>query len=300
MPSTQQYAAPEFSSPANLSVPQDSQATSSGSSSLGIPDASIIDPIFQINDPNSSYTVDHSPWNCFLSKYLVTDVQDINRIRYGCVSLQDHAALKCYLQQLQSTDTRVLDRDEQLAFWFNLYNARIVDIVLDNYPVRSVRQIKQKFTDFVGPFDDEGAVTILGKSLSLTDVESGIVRPVWKDPRVHYGLNCASFGCPNLASTAWTAENLEGQLNAAAYRYINSGRAVKRGLFGVRTTKIYKWYKSDFGGTDEAVLNHIRQYADCNTLNLLCGQQKIAGYFYDWSLNDGRILRRRLLEPLIR
>jgi len=64
--------------------------------------------------------------------------------------------------------------------------------------------------------------------------------------------------------------------------------------------KIYKWYKDDFGGTDQAVLNHIRQYADGNTLNKLCGQTEICGYFYDWSLNDGRIQRRRLLEPLIR
>lgn len=172
--------------------------------------------------------------------------------------------------------------------------------MLDNYPIRSVRQIKQKLTDFVGPFDDEGAVTVMGKSLALNDIESGIVRPVWNDPRIHYGLNCASFGCPNLSANAWTAENIDGQLNAAAYQYINSGRAVKRDWRGVRIAKIYKWYKDDFGETDEAVLNHIRQYADADTLSMLCGQQKIAGYFYDWSLNDGRILRSRLLEPLIR
>ena len=180
-----------------------------------------------------------------------------------------------------------------------MYNARTVEIVLENYPIRSIRQVKQKLTDFVGPFDDPGAVTVLGKSLSLNDIESGIVRPVWQDPRIHYGLNCASYGCPNLAPRAWTAVNLDAQLNRAASDYINSNRAVRRGLLGVRVSKIFKWYKDDFGGSDETLLNHLRQYANPTTLQKLQGQ-RILGYFYDWSLNDGRITRQRLLEPLIR
>ena len=271
-----------------------------GSSSPGIPSASLVDPIFQQSDPGSPYVVDHSTWNCLLSKYLVTDVQGINRFHYGSVTPADRSALKGYLQQLQAVDTRTLNQNEQLAYWFNLYNARTVEVVLDNYRIRSIRRVKQRFTDFVGPFDDEGAVTVLGKPLSLNDIESGIIRPVWNDPRIHYALNCASFGCPNLASRAWTANDLDGMLNQAACQYINSGRAVKRGLFGVRTSKIYKWYEADFGGSDEAVLNHLRQYANGNTLRLLNGQRKIRGHFYDWSLNDARIQRRRLLEPLIR
>ena len=300
MPLSQPFEIPQSSSSVNMAAPQAGQSTSNASGSLGIPAASLVDPIFQISDPNSPYTIDHSTWNCFLSKYLVTDTQGVNRVRYGAVTQRDHNALKCYWQHLQSVDTRTLNRDEQLAFWINLYNARTIDLVLDNYPIRSIRQIKQKLTDFVGPFDDEGAVNVLGKSLSLNDIESGIVRPVWHDPRIHYALNCASLGCPNLSPTAWTAENIDGRLNGAAYQYINSSRAIKRGLRGVRISKIYKWYKSDFGGTDQAVLNHMRQYADGETLNKLCGQRNIAGHFYDWSLNDGKITRRRLLEPLIR
>ena len=281
-------------------TPQTGPSSGSQSSALGIPDSSLVDPIFQISDPYSNYVVDHSAWSCFLARYLVTGAAGVNRLNYRQVSSNDRCALKNYLQQLQAVDTRTLNRNEQLAYWFNLYNARTVDIVLDNYPIRSIRQVKQKLTDFVGPFDDEGAVHVLGKSLSLNDIESGIVRPVWKDPRIHYALNCASYGCPNLSPTAWTADNLDQRLNGAAYEYINSDRAVKRGLRGLRVTKIYKWYKDDFGGTDQAVLNHIRQYADGNTLRKISGQQNISCYFYDWSLNDGRILRRRILEPLIR
>ena len=178
-------------------------------------------------------------------------------------------------------------------------NARTVAIVLENYRIRSVRQIKEKFTDFVGPFDDEGAVTVLGKSLSLNDIESGIIRPIYNDPRIHYALNCASYGCPNLATTAWQSHDLDARLNGAAYEYINSGRAVKRGILGLKTSKIYKWYAGDFGG-EEGVLNHLRQYANGATLQTLNCHSSIRGYFYDWSLNDARIQRRRILEPIIR
>ena len=288
-------------SPANPNAHTLSQAPNQASSntSATIPSSSLVDTVFSINDPYSNFTVDHSAWDCLLSRYMVTDAVGINRLRYAAVTPQDRGALKGYLQYLQSVDTRTLNRNEQLAFWFNLYNARTVEIVLENYPIRSIRQVKQKLTDFVGPFDDPGAVTVLGKSLSLNDIESGIVRPVWQDPRIHYGLNCASYGCPNLAPRAWTAVNLDAQLNRAASDYINSNRAVRRGLLGVRVSKIFKWYKDDFGGSDETLLNHLRQYANPTTLQKLQGQ-RILGYFYDWSLNDGRITRQRLLEPLIR
>ena len=272
---------------------------SQGGSSIGIPDSSLVDPVFEINDPHSFNGVDHSVWDCLLSCYLVTDAVGVNRLRYGAFSPQDRNALKGYLQYLQSIDTRTLNRDEQLAFWFNLYNARTADIVLDNYPIRSIRQVKTKLTDFVGPFDDPGSVNVLGTPLSLNDIESGIVRPVWKDPRIHYALNCASFGCPNLAPQAWTAANLDERLNSAAYDFINSGRAIRSGVFGVRLSKIFKWYKDDFGGSDQAVLNHLRQYANPCTLQKLQGQNVI-GHFYDWSLNDGKLTRRRLFEPFIR
>ena len=275
--------------------------SSSGSSSPGIQESSLVDPVFELNDPNSTIVVDHSIWDHFLATYLTADIQGINRINYRHVSFEDKQLLDCYLRQLQATDVRTLNRSEQLAFWFNLYNAKTVSLVLENYPLRSIRQIKQKFTDFVGPFDDEGAVRVNQVSLSLNDIESGIVRPVFNDPRIHYALNCASFGCPNLSPTAWTSQNIDARLNGAAYDYINSRRAVKRGLLGgTRVAKIYKWYKADFGDNDEAVLNHMRQFAEGKSANIMNQGNKISGYFYDWSLNDARITRRRILESVIR
>ena len=283
-----------------MSEPMQMQPSSSGSAAPGIPESSLVDPIFQISDPNSLYAVDHSAWDAFLAQYLVTDSVGLNRIRYRQINCQDRAALQGYLNMLQSTDIRTLNRNEQLAFWFNLYNARTVALAFDNYPIRSIRQIKQKFTDFVGPFDDEGAVNVLGKSLSLNDIESGIIRPGWSDPRIHYALNCASYGCPNLAPTAWTGNDIDSRLNSAAYQFINSDRAVKGGPFGPRVSKIYKWYGDDFGGNDQSILKHISQYANCETLKKINGRQNIRGYFYDWSLSDARVTRRRLFESIRR
>ena len=299
-PIEQNFSTPQIDAmPQNVSMGE-SSVMGGSSGSPGIPASSLVDPIFQIHDLNSAYVVDHSIWNQFLARYLVADTTGLNRLRYRHVTCCDRQQLNYYLQQLQATDVRILGRDEQLAFWFNLYNAKTAALILENYPIGSVRQIKQKFTDFVGPFDDEGAVTVLGKSLSLNDIESGIVRPIWNDPRIHYGLNCASFGCPNLAATAWTGYDIDARLNAAAYEFINSGRAVKRGVLGVRVSKIYKWYKADFGDNDQEVLAHISQYTNCQTIRTIGRRRSISGYFYDWSLNDAKILRRRFLEALIR
>lgn len=260
--------------------------------------AGLIDPVFAISDPSSTRLVDHTPWDHFLSRYLVTDKACLNRICYARVTCNDRKRLHQYICELQSTDVRGLNSNEQLAFWLNLYNAKVVELALQNYPIRSIRLIKKDLFDFLGPFDDPGAVEVLGIQLSLNDIESGIVRPLFQDPRIHYGLNCASYGCPNLARTAWTADTIDHQLDQAAYRFINSGRAVKKGLGGLRVSKIYKWYADDFGGTDRAVIEHLCRYANPETRSMLRGKTTIAGYFYDWSLNDAKNSQPRLFEAI--
>ena len=257
------------------------------------------DNVWAINDPYSQISIDHSIWDHFLTQYVITDSQGLNRVKYGNVSVADRQLLSQYLSQLQSVDPRTLNKTEQLAYWLNLYNSRTVSIVLENYPTRSIRKIKTNFFDFVGPFDDD-VLTVIGKPLSLTTVESGILRPVWKDPRIHYALNCASYGCPNLNKRAWTPFNIESRLDQAAYTFLNSGRGIKTQFFGTRVvaSKIFKWYKEDFGDTDQQVLDHIRQYASPELRNQLSGVTKINGHFYDWSLNDAKVTRPRLFESI--
>ena len=240
-----------------------------------------VDPVFQANNPNSNYSVDHGSWNQFLSRNLINDGQGVSRVQYGQVSGQDRQLLGNYLQRLQGTDIRVLNRNEQFAYWVNLYNARTVKLVLDNYPVRSIQDINNG-----NAFDQAGTVNVLGKSLSLNDIESGIIRPIYNDPRIHYALNCAAYGCPNLASTAYTSQNLGQRLDTAAFQYVNSDRAVQRTASGLQVSKIYDWYKEDFGGSDQGVITHIQRYANPTTLAKINGANQIQGYYYDWSLND--------------
>ena len=121
--SPQQFGANQTFAPAQPSMQPMTQGATGGGSP-GIPQSSLVDPIFEMHDPNSGYVVDHSAWNSFLQRYLVKGPRCVNRINYRQVTACDRQGLNCYLQRLQSTDTRSLNRDEQLAFWFNLYNAK--------------------------------------------------------------------------------------------------------------------------------------------------------------------------------
>ena len=129
-------------------------------------------------------------------------------------------------------------------------------------------------------------MTVEGKQLSLDDIEHDIMRPTFKDPRVHYSVNCASFGCPNLPARAWSAATLDKDLEEAARAFVNHPRGVavtepKK----LKVSSIYKWFRDDFGGTDAGVIAHLRKYARPELAAVLDGGAAIAQDDYDWSLN---------------
>jgi Protein of unknown function, DUF547 len=125
-----------------------------------------------------------------------------------------------------------------------------------------------------------------GVTLSLDDIEHGILRPIFKDPRVHYAVNCASVGCPNLGTEAFTGAKLNAQLEQAAKDYVNSPRGVRFDNGEPVVSSIYVWFIDDFGGTDQGVLNHLRKYAAPDLGQRLAGVKALGGDAYDWSLND--------------
>lgn len=127
---------------------------------------------------------------------------------------------------------------------------------------------------------------IAGVPLSLDDIEHVILRPIFKDARVHYALNCASVGCPNLRTEAFTGAHLDAQLDAAARAYVNDPRGVDPELDGLVLSSIYDWYREDFGGSDRAILDHVRRYAAPPLLAALEGTTSIDDFNYIWSLND--------------
>ena len=117
-------------------------------------------------------------------------------------------------------------------------------------------------------------------------MEHGILRPTFKEPRAHYAINCASYGCPNLQPTAFTPANVESLMESCARQFINHPRAVRIDAGRLITSSIFVWYGEDFGPDAASVIAHLRRYANPELAEALEGRTTIDGHRYDWSLND--------------
>jgi len=239
--------------------------------------------------PMPGETVDHTAWTKLLETYVKPGPDGLNRVDYATFKVGGQADLKAYLLRLQATDPMKLGRNERFAFLANLYNAKTIDIVLDAYPVKSIKDIAlggglvAAVTG--GPW--KAKVIKLGThDLSLDDIEHGLLRKALKDPRVHYAVNCASIGCPNLKVRAFTGADLDTQLDTAARAYVNSSRGVRIDNGKLVVSSIYHWFKDDFGGTDAGVITHLRKYADPPLAAQLAKLKSLSDHGYDWSLND--------------
>lgn len=237
------------------------------------------------HDNQNQENIDHAAFTRLLKKYVVAD-GSLNRVRYGAVGKADKKALEDYIGRLEDTKITGYRKSEQQAYWINLYNAVTVDLIVENYPVKSIRKIGGGLFS-AGPWDDK-IITVEGKPMSLNDIEHRILRPLWKTPLNHYGVNCASIGCPNLRSQAYTGQNVTQALRANARDYINSARGAKFSNGELQVSKIYDWFNVDFGGSQTAVISHLRQYATPERSAKLDAAGGIDDYYYDWSLNDAK------------
>jgi len=247
-------------------------------------------PRWQASDESASASVDHAPWDGFLARHVVASEDGINRLAYRRVLPQERDALAIYLAGLAGTPVTAYRRAEQLAYWINLYNALTVRVVLDHYPVASIRDIALSPGLFSrGPWRKK-LLRVEGEEVSLDDIEHRILRPVWRDPRLHYAVNCAALGCPNLGPRAFTAAATEQMLEDAVRAYVNHPRGARIIDGRLHVSSIYVWYKEDFGGDDPGVIAHLRRYAAPPLAQALAAQTSIAGDSYDWSLNDAAAL----------
>jgi hypothetical protein len=245
-----------------------------------------LDRFFSVNDPQATMAVDHSAWQRILERYVTASPDGINRFGYARVSPDDKAALKSYLSDMQRLKVTALSENEQRAFWINVYNALTIDVVLDHYPVKSIRDIGGGL--FVsGPWKKE-YVTVEGRRLSLDNIEHDVLRKVWRDPRVHYAVNCASISCPNLMAEAFTGAKLERMLTQGARDYVNHPRGARIEKGRLTLSQIYSWYRRDFGTSDAEVIAHVAGYAEPKLKKQLADIKTIAGYDYDWSLNEAK------------
>jgi len=241
-------------------------------------------PVWRGSDPQSTQQVDHGAWARFLDRYLVPGRDGAaSRVRYGAVSPADRTALNDYLGTLAALPVTRLNRAEQKAYWINLYNALTVRTVLDHYPIASIRDIRSGWFS-PGPWDLK-LLQVDGIELSLNDIEHRILRPIWQDNRIHYAVNCASLGCPNLQPEPFTAANSEQLLERGAREYVNSPRGAYFDGGSLVLSRIYDWYQADFGGSTAGVLAHLRHFAAPALAARLQGFQGDISYGYNWSLN---------------
>ena len=243
-------------------------------------------PRWSAHDPASMQVIGHEDWTRLLQAYTRPSDDGVVRFDYAGLAAGDRAALDGYIARLTTVSVSGLNRGEQLAYWINLYNALTVQVVLDDYPVSSILKISISPGFFsIGPWGKK-LVSIEGEEVSLDDIEHRILRPIWQDPRIHYAVNCASIGCPNLIDTAYTADRVDVLLEANAIAYVNHPRGAELRGGALPVSSIYDWFQEDFGGSETGVLAHLRKYARPELLRDLKLVFEIDSYDYDWSLNE--------------
>ncbi len=243
------------------------------------------------HQPYSDLRVNHRPWNQFLQTYAHDGEDGITRLGYRDVTPAHRQDLDDYIEALSVLQVTRLTRAEQLAYWINLYNALTVQLVLEHYPLESIRQVTfnrsfvPSFLVGDGPWAEE-LVVVEGIPLSLDNIEHRILRPIFRDPRISYAMNRAALGSPNLQRQSFDPRRADQQLNDAARAFVNHPRGVRIDGNRAGVSSIYTWFRDDFGGSEEAVLVHLRSHADAGLLARLQGVTQVRDQGFDWTLND--------------
>jgi hypothetical protein len=218
-------------------------------------------------------------------KGIATDIDALDRYLYGAAGVSE-AAFNAWAES------------ERLAFLINLYNAATLKLILDHYPIDSIKDIGSFFK---GPWDQE-VVRLFGSTITLDNLEHDIIRKQYSEPRIHLALVCAAKGCPPLRSEAYVAGKLDAQLDDQSRRFLTSpaGLRIDRGRKTVYFSSIFKWYGKDFvgryspssgftglSGTERAVANFSSKYlAPSDSDYLKAGGYSVKYLDYDWSLNE--------------
>ena len=215
-------------------------------------------------------TVDHSSWNALLQKHVNSD-GDVN---YKAIA-KEKEELARYLAVLgENPIAAEASKNERLAYYINLYNAGTVQLILENYPINSIKDISRPW--------DKDWVTVGKDKISLGDIEHKILRKM-NEPRIHFAINCASYSCPKLLNVAFTADAMEQQLQAAAHAFINDPKRNQISAEVGQVSEIFKWFKKDFT-TEGSLKNYINRYSEVT----LSPTSKIKYLAYDWSLNESK------------
>ncbi|MEO1262528.1 MAG: DUF547 domain-containing protein [Bacteroidota bacterium] len=218
--------------------------------------------------PQNPPALSHQAWDELLKKY-VTSSGKVNYTGFKGES----AKLEGYLKDLQNNPPQSSwSRNKTMAYWINAYNAFTVKLIVDNYPVSSITKL-----DGGKPWDRKW-ISIGGKSYSLNNIENDILRPTYKDARIHFAVNCAAKSCPPLLNRAWTADNLIANFEKQAKSFINNSTFNKVSSSKISVSKIFEWYKEDFGN----LIDYLNKYSS----EKINQNAKVEFMEYNWQLNN--------------
>ncbi|MFY0673130.1 MAG: DUF547 domain-containing protein [Bacteroidia bacterium] len=213
---------------------------------------------------------DHSTWDELLQEHVTVE----GKVDYKGFE-KDKERLNEYLRSLKRENPYgVWSKNEKLAYWINVYNAFTVKAILDYYPVSSITHIKPKNANTIWKLK---WIEIAGKQLSLDEIENDIIRPEFKDARIHFAVNCAAKSCPPLRNKAYTADRLNEQLNEQTRKFINDKSMNKIDANKAEISNIFYWYADDF-----KLVEFINKYSGVK----ITESTKITYLEYDWELNE--------------
>ena len=210
----------------------------------------------------------HQVWDDILQKHVTAS----GKVDYAGIKAKP-AGLESYIKDLAGmTPSSDWSANKEKAYWINVYNAFTVKMIVDNYPVNSI-------TDLHGgkPWDVSW-IKLGSKTYSLNDVEHKILRPKFNDARIHFAVNCAAKSCPKIWNRAWTEQNIEGALDKLTKEFVNNSALNQINENQVNVSKIFDWYKEDFGD----LIAFLNKY----TKTKISSNAKIAFNDYNWKLNS--------------
>ena len=219
---------------------------------------------------NSSVNVDHTIWDNLLRKYVNNEgLVDYEGFKKDFETLEDY--LKILATQEPNDDWSV---QELLAYYINSYNAYTVKLIVENYPVNSIKDIDGPWTKPYVPID--------GREITLATIENGVLRKM-NEPRIHFAIACASISCPPLLNEAYTAGKINEQLERVTRDFINNEKFNEISATNPKVSMIFKWYEKDYTVNDKKdVIGFINKYADTKiNANATLQYQN-----YNWDLNE--------------
>ena len=220
------------------------------------------------NIPPPPALPEHSLFDALLRQY----VSSSGKVNYKGLK-SNQAKLDAYLETLEKNPPQnSWSRNEKLAYWINAYNAYTLKLIVDNYPLSSITKLHG------GKPWDVKWIKLGDKTYSLNNIENDIIRPRFKEARIHFAVNCAAKSCPPLLNRAWTAGNLNRYLEQQTKNFINNNKYNSISANAVKVSKIFDWYEGDFGNLVDYLNKYSNTKIDAGT--------KVEFVEYDWGLNE--------------